>query len=169
MAFFTENDFERLDWRLLQNGSITLYWRTEFLEEDLQWLKGRGYRIDAFDCAKWEDETQLHRAFAESLQFPEYYGHNLDALNDCLSDLEIPESSGRVLIFQRFDMVASKMPYVAGAVLNILAGNARGFLLFGRRLIILIQSDDPKISFGPVGAQPVLWNSREWLNKDRSL
>ena len=29
----------------------------------------------------------LHRAFAETLGFPEYYGNNLDALHDCLTDI----------------------------------------------------------------------------------
>lgn len=29
----------------------------------------------------------LHEAFAKGLSFPEWYGNNLDALNDCLSEL----------------------------------------------------------------------------------
>ena len=30
----------------------------------------------------------LHKALAEALSFPEYYGRNFDALYDCLTDLE---------------------------------------------------------------------------------
>ena len=32
----------------------------------------------------------LHRALAEGLHFPAWYGGNLDALHDCLTDLNEP-------------------------------------------------------------------------------
>ena len=31
--------------------------------------------------------SDIHNIFAEELDFPEYYGKNLDALYDCLSDV----------------------------------------------------------------------------------
>ncbi len=34
------------------------------------------------------DATQVHSYLKEVLNFPEYYGNNLDALYDCLTDLE---------------------------------------------------------------------------------
>lgn len=33
------------------------------------------------------DLTQVHDYLKEQLDFPEYYGKNLDALHDCLTDL----------------------------------------------------------------------------------
>ena len=33
------------------------------------------------------DLTQIHDYLKEQLDFPEYYGKNLDALHDCLTDL----------------------------------------------------------------------------------
>lgn len=52
------------------------------------------------------DITQVHDYLKEMLEFPEYYGKNLDALYDCLTDLmdvEItitaPEEDGA--IFQK--------------------------------------------------------------------
>ena len=33
------------------------------------------------------DKAELHRAFSRQLEFPDYYGANLDALYDCLTDL----------------------------------------------------------------------------------
>lgn len=32
----------------------------------------------------------LHRALAEGLELPEWYGGNLDALHDCLTELDRP-------------------------------------------------------------------------------
>lgn len=40
------------------------------------------------DCSEIVDETQLHQALYQALHLPEWYGHNLDALFDCLTELE---------------------------------------------------------------------------------
>ena len=32
--------------------------------------------------------AQVHEYLKDCLEFPEYYGNNLDALHDCLTDLE---------------------------------------------------------------------------------
>jgi RNAse (barnase) inhibitor barstar len=162
-------DYQRLDWTLLQNGAVTLYLRPEILNEDLEWLRVHQYRIDTFKCSAWNSEKEMHQALASGLDFPGYYGCNLNALNDCLSDIEIPEESGRVLVFQRYDAFAAKVPDVAWAVLDIAEVNSRRFLLFGQRLLVLVQSDDPRISFEPVGGRSATWNLREWLNKSRGL
>jgi RNAse (barnase) inhibitor barstar len=163
------DDFQQLDYALLQNGSISLYFRTEVLTEDVNWLAARGYRIDNFDCTTWHTEDDMYSAFAATLDFPDYFGRNLAALNDCLCEIEVPETSGRVLVFRRYDAFAAKMPEVAWHVLDILESNSRTYLLFGRRLLTLLQSDDPEIQFESVGARPVSWNGREWLNKNRGL
>ncbi len=39
------------------------------------------------DCTNLTDARALHRALAETLNFPDWYGHNLDALFDCLTEL----------------------------------------------------------------------------------
>ena len=52
------------------------------------------------------DAAMVHEYLKEMLEFPEYYGSNLDALYDCLTDLEnieitinLPEEDGA--IFQK--------------------------------------------------------------------
>lgn len=162
-------EFARLDWRLLQNGSVTLYLRPEFLAEDGAWLRAHEYRLDSFDCSAWASELLMHEALAAGLDFPEYYGRNLDAFNDCISGIDIPGESGRVLVFTRYDLFAARFTRAAWVVLDILETQSRFLLLFGRRLLTLVQSDDPGISFKPVGARPVMWNRRVWLSKDRGL
>ncbi len=37
------------------------------------------------DCRGFVPRSELHRAFAEALSFPDHYGNNLDALHDCLT------------------------------------------------------------------------------------
>src|SRR5262249_23491670 len=146
---------QRLDFRLLQNGAVSLYFRHDVLAPDLTWLRERSYRIAEFDCRGWLDVEGMHRAFAAALSFPDYYGMNLDALNDCMSEVDVPADGGLVLVFLHFDTFASHHYDVAQRVLDVLADSARRFLLFGRRLLVLVQSNDPQISFKPVGATAV--------------
>jgi RNAse (barnase) inhibitor barstar len=171
MAIFRNEpeEFQRLDWMLLQDGAVTLYFRQQVLAEDVEWLKRHGYLVDSFECSSWIDESEMHEALSRGLEFPDYYGRNLNALNDCIGDIEIPDAGGRVLVFNQYDLFAARFPDVAWSILDIMETNSHRLLLFGLRLIVLAQSDDPKISFAPVGGRPVTWNTREWLDTSRNL
>jgi len=170
MAVFSDNsdEWQRLDWNLLKNGSVHLYYRSAVLIEDAEWLKNHGYQLDNFDCSKWETEQAMHVDFASRLGFPDYYGKNLDALNDCLRNVAVSDS-GRVLIFHRYDIFTVKIPKAAWHVLDIIDRNAWFHLLFGRRLFALVQSDNPSIKFPLIGSRAAGWNPREWFNKSRGL
>ena len=39
------------------------------------------------DCEKLLERKQAHLYLAEKLDFPDYYGKNLDALYDCLTEM----------------------------------------------------------------------------------
>jgi ribonuclease inhibitor len=41
------------------------------------------------DALKLNERSQAHEYLAEAFNFPEYYGKNLDALYDCLSEMNI--------------------------------------------------------------------------------
>lgn len=169
MAVFRDEDLDRLDWRLLQNGAIVLYFRRAVLAEDSAWLRDRGYDVRTLDCAAWQSESDFHRQVAAALDFPGYYGHNLDAFNDCLGDVRVPDEGGVAIAFLRYDHFVAAGGGAAQAVLDIIASNARRHLLFGRRLLALVQSDDPRTAFEPVGATAVSWNPRERLNASRGM
>ena len=125
--------------------------------------------MDEFDCCKWQTEADFHADVAVRLAFPGYYGRNLDAFNDCIGEIEVPDSGGRAIVLRRFDLFTQRQPRVAQIILDILASASWHFLLFGRRLLTLAQSDDPRIQFEPIGAHSVLWNPREWMDKNRGL
>ena len=40
------------------------------------------------NCAGLETKDQLHSHLAHAMAFPDWYGANLDALYDCLTDLD---------------------------------------------------------------------------------
>ncbi len=53
------------------------------------------------DCAGIPDKHSLHLLIAQTLSFPDYYGHNLDALMDCLTDIREPS----VITVQNWQML----------------------------------------------------------------
>ena len=53
------------------------------------------FRVDPRDTAEM---PAILAAFGEALNFPEWYGANLDALKDCLTDFSWHEAAGYVLI-----------------------------------------------------------------------
>jgi hypothetical protein len=179
MAPFThqEEHENRLDWQILRDGSIALYWRRELLDEDILWFRQQNYQIFSFNCDRWASSEQMHADFQRTLNFPGYYGRNLDALNDCLGDLAVPDTDGTALALSRFDAYAKgpgATPLASGRpeaeiVLDLLARASRFFLLTGRRLLTLVQADDPRLRFESLGSVHAEWNRREWLNKNRGL
>ncbi|MGI5491472.1 barstar family protein [Microtetraspora malaysiensis] len=163
----------QVDYRLMAGGFVTLFWRQTILEETIDWLIAHGYEVVRLDASGWMGEADLHRDFARSLDFPSYYGRNLNALNDCLSDVAVcdygtsPEATGLVLVLTGYDKFAVRCPEVAQLALDVIADNSRSAILVGHRMCCLVQSDDPNIVFKPVGATAVEWNSAEWLNARR--
>jgi len=162
-----------LDFRLLMNTSVTLFWRRRVLDETIAWLSDRGYQVTVLDASTWSDESDLHEQIAHALSFPAYYGRNLHALVDCMRDVVVhaygwaADTTGLALVFTGFDGFAATCPYAAQAVLDIMASSSRDAGLVGGRLMCLVQSDDPRISFEPVGATPVWWNDAESADSRR--
>ncbi|NYF51246.1 barstar family protein [Tunturiibacter gelidoferens] len=178
MAAFTENEVDKtLDWEILLYGGISMYRNRKYLNDDLQWLRLRGYRVYRIDCKAWTSEAMMLESFGEVLSFPAYYGRNFNALRDCLWDVEVPNDSGLAIILDSYDLYARNAGLAlknletraAETVLDILAECSRYFLLRGRRFITLVQSDDPLMAFEGLAGVSTHWNRREWLNKDRGL
>lgn len=171
MAAFTydESSWSRLDYVLLRDGGVGIYWADHILHEDLAWLRNERYAIHEFNGANWRVEADFHDAVAETLSFPGYYGRNLDAFHDCMGDVEVPVEGGMVILIRNVDAVGLGEGQFLPVVLDILAATTRQKLLFGRRLLTLLQSRNPAIDFSPVGAVPVMWNPREWLRSKRGL
>jgi hypothetical protein len=48
---------------------------------------------------RFGDKETLLRNLAAALQFPDWFGHNWDALEDCLADLSWRDAAGFVLLF----------------------------------------------------------------------
>ncbi len=57
-----------------------------------------GYKLKIIKGAKCQTTAGLLNEFARALDFPDYFGHNWDALEDCLADLEWLPAKGYILL-----------------------------------------------------------------------
>ena len=174
MAFFKRKEkapaeVERLDWRLLERGAVALYHKSSVLSQDLAWLRHHKYVTHELNAAAWTSPPDFHTEVQRVLSFPQYYGKNLASWVDCIAEIDVPDESGMAIVFRRYDAFAKAQPQLAQNILDSIETTSRRFLLTGRRLLALVQSDDPRIRFERVGAMPVTWNPREWLDSDRGI
>ena len=177
MPFFnnTADDWQRLDWNILRDGGIQLYWRREYLIEDEKWLADHDYDVYEFSCETWLSQETMFSDFARILCLPEWFGRNFDALDDCIADLPLSESRGAVMVLTGFEVYAAGCGSVpmqrvrteAECILDIIARASHFHLLNGKRLIALVQTNDPKLRFGALGGMIPQWNRREWLDAKR--
>lgn len=174
MAFFKRKEKapdepQRLDWKLLERGAIALYHKSSVLSADMGWFRQQGYVIHELNGTQWTDAAAFHADVQRGLAFPDYYAKNLASWVDCLPELQVPDDPGMLIVFRRYDVFAKAQPQLAQTILDSIESTSRRFLLTGRRLIALVQSDDPRIRFERVGALPVTWNPREWTESDRGI
>jgi Barstar (barnase inhibitor) len=156
--------FNQLDWKMLQHGAVSLYNDHTVLTEDCTWFGERHYHVHQFDCASWQNIADFYTAINQELDWP-FPCSNLDALEELLVDMHVPQESGTLFVFWRFDPFARRFSRHAHQVLDIMEQTSRRFLLSGQRFMVLVHSDDPDLAFDPVGARPVSLNPTERLRK----
>ena len=169
MASFSEQDHDRLDWKLFQSGAVVLYFREAWFDEDAHWLAQHGYVVHHIDCT---DNDTLMKQMSTALGWSQLFGYvawngNLNALNDGFRHLEIPTGGGMAFCFKRFNLIKREDPAWAQGILDVIQWQSYEYLLLGRRLLALVQSNNPRINFDPVGAHTVQWNPREWFTASR--
>ncbi len=73
------------------------------------------------------------------LGFPDYFGHNWDALADCMTDITGGEGSGRVILFDRFDLFAESFPAEFTTAVEIFGESALFLSERGIACFVLLQ------------------------------
>ncbi len=66
--------------------------------------------------AQIKDKAQLHKLLKETLDFPDWYGENLDALADCLTDIHTPTT----IEIDDFEALRENLGSYANAIVKVL-------------------------------------------------
>lgn len=126
---------QRVDYRIIINGWHKVYFGNAALDADIVWLDKDNYEIVEFSC---HGLSNLFSQFNAQFNFPAYFHHSFDSLNDCLQDIEI-KRTGLVIVLKHLDNLKTDD---ALCLLNMLVHKARLEFVIGKRLLILVQVDD---------------------------
>jgi RNAse (barnase) inhibitor barstar len=70
--------------------------------------KAGGIAAFRVNLAKAGDKEQMLAAIAKALKFPDWFGHNFDALADCLADMSWKPAEGYLVLLERCDGIHGK-------------------------------------------------------------
>lgn len=82
-------------------------------------IESLGWRCFYLDGRRARDKKSFLDAIAVSLHFPAYFGHNWDALDECITDLAWAPAPGYVLLFDHVHWLACHHPQDWRTVMEI--------------------------------------------------
>nr|WP_157529139.1 hypothetical protein [Kibdelosporangium sp. MJ126-NF4] len=153
------------DFQLLHHGHLHLFrhaWALSRLVTDLASL---GYEVVEVDAASCDSADSLRDAVIGTIDdWPADHGRgSWPGFNDGLMDyLLTAEHPLVVLVLKGLDQARRKDEASVLVLLDLLAAIARWHLLFGRRLICLIETDETELDTGELGGERPGWSRHEF-------
>ena len=151
---------------LVRDGCINLFYKTEVYLNTIEKLKNESIDIYVFDAIDWNKEENFYSSFSKGMNFPDYFGNNLDAINDCLGDLINKNIAICISNYENFMIKCQKQ---ANILPKIILTNCWEAILQENVMLMLIQTNNGSISFNDIKEFPPKWNQKEWLNKNHGL
>jgi hypothetical protein len=166
---FRIKDTNRADWPLLQNGAVTLYWRMELFEAAIDSLAQLRYRVLRL---RFNEPQQFMADVSKALKWQQQFGYQawgggLDALNDAFRDEPFNSADDSAFCVENFQAAVKYNSKWSTAMLDIIERTSRDYLLFGKRLVALVQTKNATYRCKGIGATSAHWNKKEWLDRTR--
>jgi hypothetical protein len=117
-----------------RTGPGVYLWHTAFAPEEVRHaVEHADRRFGYVDGWTHQTKAELLEAIGEALDFPDHYGGNLDALADCLSEVD----GDTVLLWDGWGPIARDDPGLFASVRQILEGR--------ERLSVLLRGAGPEV------------------------
>ena len=89
----------------LQDAEKSGVYRATRVDEIADAVRGSKLNFARIALQGITEKTALLRKIAATLGFPDWFGENWDALEDCLTDMSWREAQGHVLVFEGFQFL----------------------------------------------------------------
>jgi hypothetical protein len=63
-----------VDFRLVHDTFVTMFWRSRLLDETVEWLRSHGYDVVEFNAGSWASDADMYGDVSVGLNFPDYFG-----------------------------------------------------------------------------------------------
>ena len=120
----------------LRDASRSGVYRVARTEEVLEAAARAPLRLETI---RYADKAALLKDIGVALGFPDWFGHNWDALEDCLTDLSWSDAGGHVLLFE-----GARPDDDLGVLLDVLRSSAEYWAARGKPFFAVFL--DPKAS-----------------------
>lgn len=137
-----KNENYQKDIEILKKGSICKYFKQSILNDDIVWFENRGYEIIQINTKNWTS-SNFYKNIKDALNFPDYFGENLNAFKDNLSDLFHQKNNGLVIVFNDYKL--------AEVIIDIIADESRLWFIEGKKLFAFLQSNNPHLELPKIG------------------
>ena len=104
------------------------------------------FAVAVLDGTKANTRAEFFHQIASALRFPDYLGHNWDAVYDCLTDLNWLPATGYVLVLDGFDQFAREQPEQWNIALKVMREECVFWQPLSRSMVVLL--------YGPCGLAP---------------
>ena len=111
--------------------------------------QGAHQKIEPIDLARHSTLAGALKKIGTILNFPAWYGANLDALFDCLTDPECLASRGSVISISGSQRLAGAQPEAFSTLLDVLQSAAETLRDDGTLFWVLVDTPNPALSALP--------------------
>jgi RNAse (barnase) inhibitor barstar len=105
--------------------------------------KRAGYAFFHIEGKNITRKEQLLNHVATVLQFPNHFGHNWDALEECLTDLEWVDGDGYVIYYDHIDGLLGTHPDQFETLVEILRDSVKSWKDDGEAMVVLLSGTKP--------------------------
>ena len=107
--------------------------------------KAAGYPCFHIDGKNIERKEQLLNHVATALRFPKHFGHNWDALEECLTDMDWVDGDGYVIYYDHIDGLLNTHPDQFETFVEIVRDAVASWKEDGEAMVVLLSgSKAPK-------------------------
>ncbi len=172
-----------LDHEILRNSPISLYHNHQYFEADVAWFQEHGYEVQLFDMVTIKIITNLMLELQKRLLVPNLATNlaptnlpsfdvaqiGLDAFADYFSDTiekyQESKHTGLLIAIKNIEVLHRLDKQFTLDLLSILAASAHNFMIYGIRLITIVQSTDQDLKFDDSVTKNLIINSREFFER----
>ena len=93
------------------------------------------FHIDGRNIARKE---QLLNAMATALDLPPHFGHNWDALEECLVDMDVSDGDGFLIHYEQVDAIAAAHPSELETLVEIFRDSVTSWQEDGTPMVVVL-------------------------------
>lgn len=120
------------------------------VEELANFCGKQGWNFFSIDGQKVNNKDKFFLAAAQEMNFPDYFGHNWDAFADIMTDLDIGNSKGSVLLYCHPENFAENDAANWSVMMDVLQSIVEFWQETDTPMYILLKSDSLQMEKLPI-------------------